>query len=60
MMHIHPCAAETHLSVFLAQVERLQQRSLEKCARLQADIQATKTQKVLDSSLCALEYLLLP
>ena len=30
----------------LAQVERLQQRSLEKCARLQADIQATKTQKV--------------
>ena len=28
-------------------VERLQQRSLEKCARLQADIQATKTQKVL-------------
>ena len=36
----------------LAQVERLQQRSLEKCARLQADIQATKTQKVHDSLSC--------
>lgn len=31
----------------LAQVERLQERSLEKCAALQADIQAIKTQKVL-------------
>ena len=30
----------------LAQVERLQERSMEKCARLQADIQAIKTQKV--------------
>ena len=33
----------------LAQVERLQERSMEKCARLQADIQAIKTQKVPDS-----------
>ena len=47
MVHTHHCAAGTHRSTFLAQVERLQQRSLEKCARLQADIQATKTQKVL-------------
>ena len=30
----------------LAQVERLQQRSMEKCTALQADIQAIKTQKV--------------
>ena len=30
----------------LAQVERLQERSMEKCAHLQADIQAIKTQKV--------------
>ena len=36
----------------LAQVERLQQRSLEKCARLQAEIQATKTQKVLGRPFC--------
>jgi len=30
----------------LAHVERLQERSMEKCAHLQADIQAIKTQKV--------------
>ena len=30
----------------LAQVERLQERSMDKCARLQADIQGIKTQKV--------------
>jgi hypothetical protein len=42
----------------LAQVERLQQRSMQKCAALQADIQAIKTQKVgpfpaLDRRRCA-------